>query len=70
MTYYWTCPVCGSNLDPGESCNDCKSEKRYERVKAITAAGFRSSNQMARRMLTRSYDNGMLISLRQHFTKV
>lgn len=25
-TYYWTCPYCGANLDPGESC-DCKKEK-------------------------------------------
>jgi hypothetical protein len=24
-TYYWTCPYCGANLDPGESC-DCKKE--------------------------------------------
>lgn len=23
--YYWTCPYCGSNLDPGESC-DCKKD--------------------------------------------
>lgn len=23
--YYWTCPYCGANLDPGESC-DCKKE--------------------------------------------
>ena len=22
-TYYWTCPYCGANLDPGERC-DCK----------------------------------------------
>lgn len=22
-TYYWTCPKCGANLDPGESC-DCE----------------------------------------------
>lgn len=21
-TYYWTCPYCGANLDPGERC-DC-----------------------------------------------
>lgn len=21
-TYYWTCPHCGANLDPGEKC-DC-----------------------------------------------
>lgn len=25
-TYYWTCPYCGANLDPGESC-DCREEK-------------------------------------------
>lgn len=25
-TYYWTCPYCGANLDPGESC-DCQKEK-------------------------------------------
>jgi hypothetical protein len=24
-TYYWKCPYCGANLDPGESC-DCKKE--------------------------------------------
>lgn len=23
MTYYWTCPYCGANLDPGERC-DCR----------------------------------------------
>ena len=22
-TYYWTCPHCGANLDPGEKC-DCQ----------------------------------------------
>lgn len=22
MQYYWTCPFCGANLDPGERC-DC-----------------------------------------------
>ncbi len=25
--YYWTCPYCGSNLDPGERC-DCRDEKK------------------------------------------
>ncbi len=24
--YYWTCPLCGANLDAGESC-DCTSDK-------------------------------------------
>jgi hypothetical protein len=22
-TYYWTCPTCGANLDPGEKCDVC-----------------------------------------------
>jgi hypothetical protein len=26
MSYYKTCPACGSNLDPGEKC-DCQQEK-------------------------------------------
>ena len=26
MAYYWTCPLCGANLDPGEQC-DCKKRK-------------------------------------------
>lgn len=25
-TYYYTCPYCGANLDPGEKC-DCLGEK-------------------------------------------
>lgn len=24
-TYYWTCPKCGANLDPGEQC-DCRED--------------------------------------------
>lgn len=24
MPYYWTCPNCGANLDPGERC-DCET---------------------------------------------
>ena len=34
MAYYWTCPECGSNLDPGEKCSDCennyKEDFKYE----------------------------------------
>ena len=26
MAYYNTCPLCGSNLDPGEPC-DCREER-------------------------------------------
>lgn len=31
-TYYWTCPYCGSNLDPGEKC-DCQKIKTHDMVK-------------------------------------
>ena len=27
-TYYWTCPTCGSNLDPGESCDICQPKQK------------------------------------------
>lgn len=27
MPLYWTCPLCGANLDPGESC-DCQEENK------------------------------------------
>lgn len=33
--YYWTCPGCGANLDPGESCEDCdKNKEVIENVKS------------------------------------
>ena len=32
MAYYWTCPECGANLDPGEKCtcenNNIKEEHK------------------------------------------
>lgn len=33
-TYYWTCPDCGANLDPGEKC-DCKDDKKESDKKEI-----------------------------------
>jgi hypothetical protein len=27
--YYWTCPFCGANSDPGESC-DCQQQSTDE----------------------------------------
>lgn len=42
MTYYYVCPDCGSNLDPGEKC-DCAREKKKEaeseRLKVESATG-------------------------------
>ncbi len=26
MSYFWTCPHCGANLDPGEHC-DCQEQE-------------------------------------------
>ncbi len=28
MAYYWTCPHCGANLDPGERCDCLKGLKK------------------------------------------
>lgn len=33
MAYYWTCPYCGSNNDPGEAC-DCHAEMEKETAPA------------------------------------
>lgn len=34
MAYYWTCPECGSNLDPGERCDCREIRKKKEAVPA------------------------------------
>lgn len=34
MSYFWTCPYCGANLDPGEHCDCLEQEdisRRYHR---------------------------------------
>ena len=33
MAYYRTCPLCGSNNDPGEAC-DCRAETKKESAPA------------------------------------
>ena len=40
MAYYRTCDICGSNLDPNETC-DCKekskeNEARFEKLTKVT----------------------------------
>lgn len=38
-TYYWTCPYCGSNLDPEERC-DCRNpEQSDEDYKLVQKGG-------------------------------
>jgi len=27
MSYFKVCPICGSHIDPGESCADCRDKK-------------------------------------------
>lgn len=45
MAFYNTCPICGANLDPGESC-DCQEEKEHEaqRIQSMIKVG--SNGQM------------------------
>lgn len=40
MSYFWTCPYCGANLDPGEKC-DCLelgsiARKHHKNIKRIS----------------------------------
>lgn len=37
-TYYWTCPYCQSNLDPGEPC-DCRKENPTGDYKLVQEGG-------------------------------
>lgn len=42
MTYYYVCPDCGSNLDPGEKCDCARKEKKEflsERLKIESSTG-------------------------------
>lgn len=32
--FYWTCPICGSNLDAGERCT-CENEAKEDPVRAF-----------------------------------
>lgn len=32
--YYWTCPYCGANLDPGERC-DCKDNDNHKKPSIV-----------------------------------
>ncbi len=36
--FYWICPYCSANLDPGERC-DCKTEKPPRVLQHSQAAG-------------------------------
>lgn len=34
MRYYYTCDVCGANLDPGERCSDCEERQTIKKTSA------------------------------------
>lgn len=51
MAYYNTCPFCGANLDPGESC-DCLREKERRRHERGQALAVESSGQFYIRGIT------------------
>lgn len=38
MSYYRICPICGANLDPGESC-DCRAKEGAPAGAANTGEG-------------------------------
>ncbi len=45
MAFYYTCPLCGSNLDPGEHCN-CEREKEQEEAKYLMLLCIEQSGQI------------------------
>lgn len=50
MALYYTCPNCGSNLDPGETC-DCQrvesKQKRLTPQERVKAAVYATGNRWA-----------------------
>lgn len=56
--YYRTCPHCGSNLDPSETC-DCEIEQRNEQEEQERgAAVWRNSKHPARPWKTLADERG------------
>lgn len=47
MSYYKTCPLCGSNLDPGEAC-DChrKAERSSRNVDNFLKVGIGQQTEL------------------------
>lgn len=55
MAYYNICPNCGSNLDPGETC-DCERESQPEEVERKGGEFFGGDITATGRALSRSGD--------------
>ena len=39
VSYFKTCPHCGANLDPGETCTDCRNREDAARGATNTTDG-------------------------------
>lgn len=53
-TYYHTCPYCGANLDPGETC-DCQTTAQTEnppteKVSTVDTSERNENNEYTRRL--------------------
>lgn len=44
MAYYYTCPECGANLDPGEEC-DCETIQSRKRLRKRQSEACRLAEQ-------------------------
>ncbi|MDO4301820.1 MAG: hypothetical protein Q4D26_10565 [Clostridia bacterium] len=46
MSYYNTCPCCGSNLDPGEKC-DCEKKRNESEHFFLSRTKVNSNGQLS-----------------------
>lgn len=67
MPYYWTCPFCGSNLDPGERCNCNKSTSRPRLVDGASAGPLQQLwNELADMLPVWAVDRATGESITEH----
>ena len=45
MAYYYTCPHCGTHLDPGESC-DCQKQQEPDEAEREISASSRGQSEV------------------------
>ena len=43
--FYWTCPECGANLDPGERC-DCEEKDRQDNSSVVITSVMEAHKQL------------------------
>ncbi len=54
MAYFYSCPRCGCNLDPGEKC-DCEREKHYHEQKR------KKQEELLKRHTNTEEDTGQMV---------